>query len=337
MSVKTNDNPFLIGANPENFGGNRRDDFAGVVTANLMMPWRYPGTKPREDKKTGKKSPFAPYSLFSRVSILADEDSAYGPIEDNEMFQAGYLASVAPTDDGENPKGATWDIYAKLDAGEAEMGEGEEEDLGAVYVIGKRKGFKLPSSDYAQFLFSIDRLLKEATAEDLRAHGWEGWKPNHDCIAGLHLHFNLLDRDEKMGNRRPTESKDPTAQNKNFKILCATALLDPVEKSTNPVSVAVSSSTKAGSTATSNAKPSKANGAETSSDLESDLEGFVLTQIMTLPTLNKKPTHGNIMAEVPASFQGNIQQAITKLNSSWTMDDARPWVRKGTTYELKEG
>lgn len=347
MAIDTS-NPFLIGANPENFGGNRRDDFGGLIVANILMPWRFPGAKPREDRKTGKKSTFPPYSLFARVTILADEDSPYGATEENEMIQAGYLASSAPTDDGEKPKGASWEQYAQLDAGEAEIGDGEEEDLGAVYVMGKRKNFKLPSSDYAQFLWSIDRLIKDATEAEVRAHGWQGWTPGHDCIVGLHMHFNLLDRDEKMGNRRPTENKDPNAVKRDFKILCATALLDPVGKpvssatteASTKVSVSVGKPASASktSTATPTTTTAKPNGpvSETPDDFESNLEGFVITQIVSLPATGKKPNHGNIMAEVPASFPGNIQRAITLLNGPWANDAARPWVRKSTGYELRE-
>lgn len=350
MSTNPIDSPYVIMAGPDGFGGNRRadgDGYPGVIMANVLLPWRFPGAKPREDKMTGRKSSYPPYQLFAKCTILADEDSPFGATEDDEMIQAGYLGSAMPTDDGEKPKGASIEMYKKLDRGEAEMNDGEEDDLAAVFVLGVtadgkiKKDYKLPNSDYGQFITSIDRLLKNASEEELKAHGWPGWSRKQDCIVGLHLWFNLLPRDSNMGNRQVKVSNDPNARKMDFKVLCATALLDPVGKpaESSSVSVAVSSTSankSAGKSTTTTAATSKSNGAE-SDDTEFELEELIVGMISDANKNGSKLLHGQIAAQIPPAFQGkDVNKAISLINTNWSKDAARPWIRKATGYELKE-
>lgn len=191
--------PRLASLNPDDMvQGGLADDFDGWMRVYLV-PWTYPdGSIPH-------------YMLAGRVDFTPDEDSGLEPFPEYYGCGTKSLLSFVPSMDGVNPAGASFEEYAALATGEAQIDKDSEDNMKGVYALGtpstKTEALN-NNSKFNEFTDAIKEIVNSASPALLKAAGWTGWNLSSECLT-LYGHFNRVAGRERGGLQRQEGKRKP--------------------------------------------------------------------------------------------------------------------------------
>lgn len=321
MASNSNETTFTVApANPDEMGFSRPDDFSGVITSLVYVPYRF------SNSTDGK------YYLNARVGIQPDEDSGLGEKEIFEYLSAGFLNSHAPSPDLKTLAGdLTFEQYKDLSEGLENL-VGDENDFIGYYAVNFPNSKQiLPDGAWKQFLSTSkqltigpDGVVKPAAA----AHGFAGFGDRSDTLVGMHFHFNRILETKDLGGRTPKKTA-PGEKPKEYKVLCPTELLEPVAgaKTANKSTAEPAAGKTAGTTAGSpNAE---------SDEFGDSLEMTMKMEIEELgANASKKNVNTNVLNALTSP--NDKKNALNNyLNKPWATAAERPWEFVDGVYRIK--
>lgn len=313
---------------PDDFGVGFLDDFDGTYTDLRYIAHPY---KSAANFKPGDK-----YGLFVKVSIRpddTDEDVVY-------YLRAGFLGTFVPSQDGKSPAGGlTLDEYKELAKGGPVIEEGTENEYSGPYAISPGNSPKtFPPSDWHQHFHNLREL------------GYNKIDPRVDSLVGTRCHFNRLSIDDRVVDRNGKKvqinqkmqvKEGDNANTTEWKIICPTAILEPLKgsKSTASSSKSTTSSNKP-DTNTSDT------GGDTSNDTGEDpvamMDMLLEMDISGVLTDAGEPLPRNKVVEAmkPKFMEYDTQlarnNALQKMsNVKWMNHEDRPWSFEGGKYQVK--